>query len=44
MGHIKEGVGAGGLMVTADLYKDIPQEEIINEIEKVYTSTASNNI
>lgn len=35
-GHIKEGVGAGGLMVAADLYKDISQEEIILGIEKLY--------
>ena len=35
-GHIKEGVGAGGLMVTADLYRDILQEEIIISIEKTY--------
>ena len=36
-GHIKEGVGAGGLMITADLYKNILQEEIVKEIEKVYS-------
>ena len=36
LGHIKEGVGAGGLMVAADLYKDVLQEQIVNEIEKVY--------
>ena len=35
-GHIKEGVGAGGLMVAADLYKEITQEEITIEIEKLY--------
>ncbi|OGI08884.1 MAG: TIGR00303 family protein [Candidatus Melainabacteria bacterium RIFCSPLOWO2_02_FULL_35_15] len=35
-GHIKEGVGAGGLMVAADLYKEITQEEIVLEIEKLY--------
>ena len=35
-GHIKEGVGAGGLMVVADLYKDILQEEIVSEIENIY--------
>ncbi len=35
-GHIKEGVGAGGLMVAADLYKNISQEEIVKEIEKMY--------
>lgn len=35
-GHIKEGVGAGGLMTVAELYKDIPQEQIISEIEKIY--------
>ncbi len=35
-GHIKEGVGAGGLMVAADLYKNISQEEIVKEIEKLY--------
>ena len=38
-GHIKEGVGAGGLMVTADLYKNIMQEEIVLEIEKLYSIT-----
>lgn len=38
LGHIKEGVGAGGLMVAADLYKDVSQEEIVKEIEKVYAS------
>ena len=37
-GHIKEGVGAGGLMVTADLYKNISQEEITLEIEKLYAA------
>ncbi len=36
-GHIKEGVGAGGLMVAADLYKNISQQSIIEEIEKVYS-------
>ncbi len=36
-GHIKEGVGAGGLMVAADLYKDVLQEEIVKEIERVYS-------
>ena len=36
-GHIKEGVGAGGLMVAANLYKNISQEEIIKEIEKIYS-------
>ena len=36
-GHIKEGVGAGGLMVVADLYKNILQEDIVKEIEKVYS-------
>lgn len=36
-GHIKEGVGAGGLMVTADLYKNILQEDIVKEIERIYT-------
>lgn len=35
-GHIKEGVGAGGLMVVADFYKGCSQEEIVKEIEKVY--------
>lgn len=44
-GHIKEGVGAGGLMTVAELYKDISQEQIISEIEKVYefTETLKNN-
>ena len=41
-GHIKEGVGAGGLMVAADLYKDVLQEEIILEIEKVYSRVTKN--
>ena len=36
-GHIKEGVGAGGLMVVADLYKNVLQEDIVKEIEKVYS-------
>lgn len=35
-GHIKEGVGAGGLMVAAALYKDVLLEDIVCEIEKVY--------
>ena len=39
-GHIKEGVGAGGLMVTADLYKNISQEDIVSEIENLYSETA----
>lgn len=37
LGHIKEGVGAGALMIAADLYKNIPGEEIVSEIEKVYS-------
>ena len=36
-GHIKEGVGAGGLMVTADLYKDVIEADIVSEIEKLYS-------
>lgn len=36
-GHIKEGVGAGGLMVTADLYKYATRKEIINKIEELYS-------
>ena len=36
-GHIKEGVGAGGLMVTASLYKDLTIEEITNTIENLYS-------
>ena len=36
-GHIKEGVGAGGLMMVADLYKNISQEDVVKEIEKVYS-------
>ena len=36
-GHIKEGVGAGALMIAADLYKNISQEEIVREIERVYS-------
>ncbi|MBI2995826.1 MAG: TIGR00303 family protein [Candidatus Melainabacteria bacterium] len=35
-GHIKEGVGAGGLMVVADWYKNLTQEEIVSKIENVY--------
>lgn len=35
-GHIKEGVGAGGLMTVADLYKNFSQEEITNRIEDFY--------
>ncbi len=42
-GHIKEGVGAGGLLIVADLLKNITQAEIIKEIEKVY-STSQNNL
>ncbi len=38
-GHIKEGVGAGGLMIIADLFKDVSGENIIAEIEKLYSST-----
>jgi len=37
-GHIKEGVGAGALMVVAELYKDSTQEEILNNIETVYSN------
>ncbi|MBI3591509.1 MAG: TIGR00303 family protein [Candidatus Melainabacteria bacterium] len=37
-GHIKEGIGAGGLMVISDLYKDISIENIVSQIEKVYTA------
>lgn len=37
-GHIKEGVGAGGLMVAASLYKDSSQEEIKNKIEELYSN------
>jgi uncharacterized protein (TIGR00303 family) len=40
-GHIKEGVGAGGLMVAADLYKGYSQEEIVDEIEKVYANVGA---
>ena len=36
-GHIKEGVGAGGLMVAADLYKNLNEEQITSEIEKLYS-------
>ena len=36
-GHIKEGVGAGGLMTVAELYKDVSQETIVSEIEKIYS-------
>lgn len=36
-GHIKEGVGAGGLMTVAELYKDTSQEIIVSEIEKIYS-------
>lgn len=43
LGHIKEGVGAGGLMVVADLYKDILQEDIVREIEKVYATVGGVN-
>ena len=43
LGHIKEGVGAGGLMVAADLYKNISMEEIVKEIEKVYSQVISQN-
>ena len=36
-GHIKEGVGAGGLMVLANIYQGLAQEEIISKIEEVYS-------
>ena len=36
-GHIKEGVGAGGLMVAADLYKNISMENITKRIETSYS-------
>ena len=36
-GHIKEGVGAGGLMTVADLYKNLSQEEILSSIENLYS-------
>lgn len=36
-GHIKEGVGAGGLMVIADLYKELSEKEIVKEIENLYS-------
>ena len=42
-GHIKEGVGAGGLMVAADIYKDVLQEDMVKEIEKVYSQTTFQN-
>lgn len=35
-GHIKEGVGAGGLMIAASLYKEADEYEIMHQIEKVY--------
>jgi uncharacterized protein (TIGR00303 family) len=37
-GHIKEGVGAGALMIAAELYKDSTQEEILSNIEKIYST------
>lgn len=37
-GHIKEGVGLGGLLTTANLYKDLNKEQIIDIIEKSYKS------
>ncbi len=37
-GHIKEGVGAGGLLVTAELYKNSTQEEITQKIEQLYSN------
>lgn len=38
-GHIKEGVGAGGLMIVASLLKDVSEENIVAEIEKLYSAT-----
>jgi uncharacterized protein (TIGR00303 family) len=38
-GHIKEGVGAGGLMIAADLYKNISSENIVHKIEALYSTT-----
>lgn len=35
-GHIKEGVGAGGLMITSDIYKNCTEDILIAEIEKMY--------
>ena len=35
-GHIKEGTGAGGLMIVADLYKDFQIQEMIEKIEGLY--------
>ena len=38
-GHIKEGVGAGGLMIVADLFKNVSEGNIVAEIEKLYSAT-----
>lgn len=35
-GHIKEGAGAGGLLVLASLYLGFSQQQIVSEIEKLY--------
>lgn len=35
-GHIKEGVGAGGLLVASSLYKSLDQVTLLKEIEGVY--------
>lgn len=40
-GHIKEGVGAGGLMVTANLCRDFSCEEISKSIEDLYSEIYS---
>ncbi len=38
-GHIKEGVGAGGLMTASEIImSDITPEKIVSEIERVYSS------
>ena len=37
-GHIKEGVGAGGMMIAANLYKNFSLDEIFNAIETEYQS------
>lgn len=43
-GHIKEGVGAGGLMVVADLFNETSEEKITTEIEKVYSALTEENL
>ncbi|MBI1858237.1 MAG: TIGR00303 family protein [Candidatus Melainabacteria bacterium] len=40
-GHIKEGVGAGGLLSVASLYKNYSEQEILDQIEDYYSKVNS---